>query len=340
MNPQNAYDDRIFKQYYMEVGRHSLLTAKEERALLLRYKTCPKCNRAIPRILRSKNCIKCGQLIPQDIHSPSYICPRCSQRTPLHISPRHCVRCGADRDIAARDRIIEANLKFVMKVASSFTKNPEYIRKLASAGNVGLMIALDKFNVRRGTRFLTYAASWIRKEILDELHASGLVRVPSHKQKTYRKEVKQGVYVCEHCHKQTLGFPATLKGLGRCVRGKKHNFRPANDPEAPGLTTDITNMSLSTKEDIEHRVIDVDADDFFREVVKEFPTRERDKFILLQYYDVPHEDRKNETKNFHQLAAIIGITPERVRQIKEKTAQELCLEFKRRAIHSSSDICL
>jgi RNA polymerase sigma-32 factor len=77
------------------------------------------------------------------------------------------VRDHDDRE-AARE-LVEANLRYVVAIALSYRRYGVRVADLVSEGNVGLMIALKKFDPDRGTRFVTYAAHWIRAYVLDHV---------------------------------------------------------------------------------------------------------------------------------------------------------------------------
>lgn len=70
-------------------------------------------------------------------------------------------------DTDARNRIIEANLKFVHKVAMWFTSYGVDMGDLISEGNLGITKAIDKFDVNRGIKFYSYAVWWIRQSIVE-----------------------------------------------------------------------------------------------------------------------------------------------------------------------------
>ncbi len=72
-------------------------------------------------------------------------------------------------DRAAAARLVEANLRYVVAIALSYRRYGLRMADLISEGNVGLMTALKKFDPTRGTRFVTYAAHWIRALILDHV---------------------------------------------------------------------------------------------------------------------------------------------------------------------------
>jgi RNA polymerase sigma-32 factor len=72
-------------------------------------------------------------------------------------------------DRSAARQLVEANLRYVVAIALSYRRYGVRVSDLISEGNVGLMIALKKFDPDRGTRFVTYAAHWIRAYVLDHV---------------------------------------------------------------------------------------------------------------------------------------------------------------------------
>ncbi len=85
-------------------------------------------------------------------------------------------------DSEARQRLIECNLRFVVKIALQFAGQGIPVSDLIQEGNVGLLTVLDKFDWRRGFRFSTYAAFWIREAIQKAIRTQGsLIRLPVRK---------------------------------------------------------------------------------------------------------------------------------------------------------------
>ncbi|MBX7195800.1 MAG: sigma-70 family RNA polymerase sigma factor [Sandaracinaceae bacterium] len=83
---------------------------------------------------------------------------------------------AAAGDEAAREKLVRANLRFVVAVALKYRRYAIRLGDLVAEGNLGLMIAAKKFDPHRGTRFVTYASYWIRALILDlVVRASSLV---------------------------------------------------------------------------------------------------------------------------------------------------------------------
>jgi RNA polymerase primary sigma factor len=85
-------------------------------------------------------------------------------------------------DLAARQKLITSNLRFVISVAKSYTRDPEVFVELIAVGNIGLVYALDHFDHSRGFKFISYAIWHIRKEMLLFLSEnSRTVRIPTNK---------------------------------------------------------------------------------------------------------------------------------------------------------------
>jgi RNA polymerase primary sigma factor len=201
------------------------------------------------------------------------------------------------------------------------------------------MLAIDKFELSRNTRFLTYAEWWIRKEMLDEIHNSRLIHIPTHKQKAILKDRKEGMYVCANCGLRSDQSENRFH-VRRCLRGKEHDFMlpPKNEADLMSDTKPIDDVSihLSLDVDIEKTVIDADMEETIRQVIRSLRLSERDRFILVGFFDAPQDDRKTSApKSLHQLAALTGVTPERVRQIKEQALRQFRKELTRRAARVS-----
>ncbi len=83
-------------------------------------------------------------------------------------------------DKAAGEKLVSANLRHVVAIALRYRRYGLPVSDLISEGNIGLMTALGKFDPDRGTRFVTYAAHWIRALVLDHvIRAHSLVGVGS-----------------------------------------------------------------------------------------------------------------------------------------------------------------
>lgn len=144
--------NRIATDYFHEVGQYPLPTPDEERRLFRAYKKA--------RDARDKAALKGDE--------------------PARL--RH------ERERAALgQRIACGYLRFVIKQARHKTKDESMLQELISEGNVGLMTAIDRFDLTKGVRFLTYGAWWINVHMQEFLNRTSLVHVPNHTRKENRK---------------------------------------------------------------------------------------------------------------------------------------------------------
>lgn len=82
-------------------------------------------------------------------------------------------------DKAAKDKIVNANLRFVVNVAKNYQGGGLDLSDLISEGNIGLLTAIDKFDSTKGCRFISYAVWWIRQSILKAIcEKSRAIRLP------------------------------------------------------------------------------------------------------------------------------------------------------------------
>ncbi len=89
---------------------------------------------------------------------------------------------AAAGDKAAKDKIVKANLRFVVNVAKKYQKKGLELEDLISEGNVGLLTAIDKFDVTKGYHFISYAVWWIRQAILKAIcEKSRAIRLPQNR---------------------------------------------------------------------------------------------------------------------------------------------------------------
>lgn len=244
-------------------------------------------------------------------------------RTPLVDDPqeekRLLRRWQQSGDREARDAIVNTHLRFVVKMAHKRTKDPEAVKDYIASGNVGLLKAADKFewNRRPYIRFLTYAGWWVYKEMSDQDYTTAsLVHVPAHRQKTQRRQAREfRAAVQEHGPEaksvQAMN-PGLPEGIVTTIEAARHI---ADEPDVEPSTS--------------YRAERVRT--LVRESIARLPPREQT--VLNLYFGV-----KDDARNLVQIAAIMGMCPERVRQIKINGMELLQTELKDRAGLTSEDV--
>lgn len=204
---------------------------------------------------------------------------------------KHILKWKRTGDITARDTVIKSNLRFVVTIARKYTKDPDRLVDLIAAGNVGLMNALERYDVRKKFRFLTYAAWWIAEAIHREIYASNPVHVPTHRQKAQRKAARE--------YRKALAE----KGPGS---------EAVKDLD-PGLP-DATAVSMETAGDFSSDSfrsahVNRQGDQFLRKAIDRLSPREQT--VIYMYFGL-----KDNPKNLGQIARLLDMSPERIRQIK------------------------
>lgn len=103
-----------------------------------------------------------------------------------------------DKIKRAKDHLIRANLRLVVSIARRYANRGLQLPDLIQEGNIGLMIAMDKFEYQRGFRFSTYATWWIRQSILKAVANQGkTIRVPLHMLGVINKFVRTSHYLLQ-----------------------------------------------------------------------------------------------------------------------------------------------
>jgi RNA polymerase sigma factor for flagellar operon FliA len=229
----------------------------------------------------------------------------------------------AEGDVAARDRLVQRHLPLVRHIARRVARSlPDAVEleDLVSAGAIGLLNAIDRFEPDRGIAFSTFAAPRIRGAILDDL------RRWDHASRTARRKQRALAAARETLIAQGHESPsaeATAQAVGIPV---EELWRWELDANAD------VRLSLSQHVDRESRSIspaDVLADEaadgmddrleydelvaLTREAIAQLPERER-QVLALYYY---------EELKLHEIGAVLDITESRVSQIRTKALRTL-----------------
>jgi len=92
---------------------------------------------------------------------------------------KECVTLSQKGDMKAREKLINSNLRFVVKIAKKYRNKGIPFADLISEGNIGLAIAAERFDVKKNVRFISYAVWWIKQTILKAIsEKSHLIRLP------------------------------------------------------------------------------------------------------------------------------------------------------------------
>lgn len=218
----------------------------------------------------------------------------------------------------AYKHIIQSNLRFVVSVAKHYTNNGVEFEDLIAEGNCGLLKAYEKFDPSKNFKFITYAVWWIRQFILTSIHDNSRnIRIPTNKLNSISKisklkerveqELSRSLYYEELI--DYLDNPSALKDLKHAYYEIKLD-RPNSDNES-----DLNNI-IPDEYNCIFKQIEKTKDEI-KEIIKDFPVREKD--IIQMYYGIGHI----RAYTLKEIGIDLGLTRERIRQIKEKVLEKL-----------------
>ena len=208
-------------------------------------------------------------------------------------------------DLDARNRIIESGLRFVIKVAQGFSRDLEHHKVLISAGNEGLLAAIDRFDPNKGTRFLSYATWWVTLYIREELHRSAVVTIPMWRKKSIRKVRKARDKV-----RDRHGRDATDKEVAKLTGFTKQQLAGLTQETFEMVPLDVALPVAASPDDTDAKVRNEVSDQLVQYLISQLPIR--DAFVCRAYFGFLTDP----PMSLKQVASILGISSERVRQIK------------------------
>jgi len=231
----------------------------------------------------------------------------------------------------ARDRLLAAHLRYVVAIALRYRRYGVPVEELVSEGNFGLVHALGKFEPGRGTRFVTYAAYWIRAYVLNHVIRSwSLVGVGSGalRSKMFfrlrRERVKIANLVgdgdqADALLAQAMGLPeATVQAMVRRLdaRDVSLDTKPFDDS-----STSLGDLLAAPDRSQEETLAASERDDQVRIAVRSAMSEldERERYIAENRLMADHDDELS----LAEIGRRLGVSRERARQLEVRTKRKL-----------------
>lgn len=230
----------------------------------------------------------------------------------------------AEGDMAARDRMIESNLRLVVKIAKRYMNRGLPFLDLIEEGNMGLIKAVERFQVSKGCRFSTYATWWVRQSIERALvNQSRTIRLPVHVADDINKLVKIGRELTQRLKREpTRAEIAEAMGCDqKYVRRMQVLVKKTYSIEHPmGENNDYSLIdTIEDKSAVDPEAIIQDLDRFSQLLEWMDDLTETEREILALRFGL--NDREPQTLD--KIGQQFGVTRERIRQIEAKSLTKL-----------------
>jgi RNA polymerase primary sigma factor len=233
-------------------------------------------------------------------------------------------------DTSARERMIKANLRLVVKIARDYEGYGLPLLDLINEGNIGLMKAVERFDPRKGAKLSTYAAWWIKQAIKRGLADQGkTIRLPVHVvDKLFnirRTEAKlQDVLGREPTTEEIgeeLGIPASKVAQMRTAAIRPASLEaPLGEDDSNQISEVVADENASTPyEDLEEKT----NVKLIQEIIQDLD--EREKTILRHRFGLDGEKEKT----LEEVGEQFGVTRERIRQLQNIALQKLRKKIER-----------
>jgi RNA polymerase primary sigma factor len=255
------------------------------------------------------------------------------QKLPLIDDPqeeRRLARRAQKGDEKAAERLVTANLRFVISYVKKYQGHGLDLSELVAIGNEGLLKAVRKFDPDQGVKFISYAVWWVRQAVLKALaEQTRSVRIPLNQNSQLIRLARAETILA-----QVLKRDPTENEVSRLLEEPAEQVRSAKQMSASEVSLDAP-IDRSDREastlgerfagtdqqgtDIEERTDYNLMRTFIDRVFKRYLSP-RERKILNLYYGL---DEGSEAMTLEKIGALMGVTRERIRQIRERAFEKL-----------------
>lgn len=234
------------------------------------------------------------------------------------------IKKGGRAGERAKNKLVEANLRFVVSVAKQYQHQGLTLTDLIDEGNIGLIKATERFDETRGFKFISYAVWWIRQSILQAIaEQSRIVRLPLNQVGSLNKvnhEINK--FEQENLRRPSVEEIADRTGvdeekISQSMAASGHHVSidaPFGDDDDNAMVDVMSSGDDSrTDKQVDHESMAMELKQVLGQVLKE-----RERQIVCACFGIGEPE-----KGLEEIGDKMGLTRERVRQIREKSISKL-----------------
>ncbi|HEV8612056.1 MAG TPA: RNA polymerase sigma factor RpoD/SigA [Gemmatimonadales bacterium] len=253
------------------------------------------------------------------------------QKLPMITEPeeeRRLARRAQAGDPTAAERLVTANLRFVISYVKKYQGHGLELSELVAIGNEGLLKAVRKFDPDHGVKFISYAVWWVRQAVLKALaEQTRSVRIPLNQNSALIRMSRAEGFLAQELgrdptdHEVALALNDTVENIrtARRMSGTEVSLDAPVERQDRGSSTFGERVAGTGHGEIEEQTDTRLRREFIDRLFERHLTP-RERKILSLYYGL---EEGSEALTLEKIGALLGVTRERIRQIRERAFEKL-----------------